>query len=207
MRSGLAKIIGKVRISWYFECPEADVHKAENACGINYTNTWSLKLVYWLSESQSPYCSTSDYGCEDKLELYSGVARAHLPLRGLPPWVAPEPKIRWILATIHNWGWMDDCQVYHGCIEAISILDPLDVEEAYSHIALCYYYVKWHVRSHEQHDVSFRHEEDSMKEKLVFRCEVSSPEALIIQRRRDSEEGHASDFRPHPGFFQASAIF
>jgi len=88
LRPGLAKIIEKVRISWYFESPEADLHKAENACCINYTNTWSPKRVYWLSQSQSPHCSTSEYGCEDTLELYSGVARAHLPLTGIHPPVA-----------------------------------------------------------------------------------------------------------------------
>jgi len=119
MRSGLAKIIEKVHISWYFESPEADHHKAENACCINYTNTWSPKRVYWLSKSQSAHCSTSDYGCEDTLELYSGVAREHLPLTGIHPWVASEPKISWISATIHNSGWMDDWQVCHGSIEAI----------------------------------------------------------------------------------------
>jgi hypothetical protein len=31
MRSGLVKIIEKVRISWYFESPETDLHIAENA--------------------------------------------------------------------------------------------------------------------------------------------------------------------------------
>jgi len=46
MRQGLAKIIEKVRISWYFESPEADHHKAEKACSINYANTWSPKRVY-----------------------------------------------------------------------------------------------------------------------------------------------------------------
>jgi len=45
MRPGLAKIIEKVRISWYFESPEADLHKAVNACCINYANTWSPKRV------------------------------------------------------------------------------------------------------------------------------------------------------------------
>jgi hypothetical protein len=39
MRPGLAKIIEKVRISWYFESPEADLHIAENACCINYADT------------------------------------------------------------------------------------------------------------------------------------------------------------------------
>jgi len=76
MKPGLRKIIEKVRISWYFESPEADVHIAENAWYIDYGNTWSPKRVYSLSKSQSPHCSTSDYGCEDTVELYTGVSRA-----------------------------------------------------------------------------------------------------------------------------------
>jgi len=52
MRPGIAKIIEKVRISWYFESPEADLHKAENACCINYANTWSPKRVHWLSKAK-----------------------------------------------------------------------------------------------------------------------------------------------------------
>jgi len=130
MRPGLAKIIENVRISWYFESPEADLHIAENACCINYTDTWSPKQVHWLSKSQSPHCSTFDYRCEDTLELYSGVARAYLPLTRIHPRVTSKPKIRWTPATIHNSGWMDNCEVCHGSVEAISILDPLDVEEA-----------------------------------------------------------------------------
>jgi len=39
---------------------------------------------------------------------------------------------------------MDDCEVCHGSFEAIPILDPVDVEEAYSHIALRYHSVQWH---------------------------------------------------------------
>jgi len=46
MRSGLAKIIEKVHISWYFENSETDLHIAENACGIDYADTWSSKWVY-----------------------------------------------------------------------------------------------------------------------------------------------------------------
>jgi len=76
LKPGLAKIIEKVHISWYFECPEADLHIPENACCIDYANTWSPKRVHWLSISQSPHCSTSDYGCEDTLEHYTGVAHA-----------------------------------------------------------------------------------------------------------------------------------
>jgi len=206
MRPGSAKIIEKVRISWYFESPEADHHKAENACCINYANTWSPKRVYLPSKSQTENCSTSDYGCEDTLELYSGVARARLPLTGIHPCLASEPQIRWISATIHNSGWMDDCQVCHGSIEAISILDPLDVEEAYSQIASCYYSEQWHVQSYGWRDVSFRQEEDSIEGRLVDRCEVSLTEALQILRRSDSHDGHASDCRAYPWSFQQVEI-
>jgi len=45
---GLAKIIGKVCISRYFESPEIDLHIAENACCIDYTDTWSSKQIHWL---------------------------------------------------------------------------------------------------------------------------------------------------------------
>jgi len=201
MRPGLAKIIEKVRISWYFESPEADLHKAENACCINYANTWSPKRVHWLSESQSPHCSTSDYGCEDTLELYSGVARARLLLTGIHPWVASTPKIQRIPAAIHNSRRMDDCQVCHGSIAAISILDPLDVEEAYSHIASRHHSVQWDVRSHGWRDASFGQEKDSMEGRLVLRCEVSWTEAFQILHRSHSNDGHASDFRTHPRSF------
>jgi len=38
----------------------------------------------------------------------------------------------------HNSQWMAHCEVCYGGIEAIWILDPVDVEEAYSYIALRY---------------------------------------------------------------------
>jgi len=100
MKPGLAKIIEKVRISWYFESPEADLHIAENACCISYTYTWSPKQVHWVSKSQSPHCSTTDYGCEDPYELYTGVAPVHLPIRGIHTRVASKQKIRSIPAAI-----------------------------------------------------------------------------------------------------------
>jgi len=43
MRPGLAQIIGKVRISTYFESPETDLYMAGNACCIDYADTWSSK--------------------------------------------------------------------------------------------------------------------------------------------------------------------
>jgi len=45
MRPGLAKIIEKVRISRYFESAQTDLHIAENACCIDYADTWSSKQV------------------------------------------------------------------------------------------------------------------------------------------------------------------
>jgi len=74
MRPGVAKIFEKVRILSYFESPETDLHIAENACYIDYPGTWTSKQVHWLSKSESPYCGTSDYGCEVTLELYTVVA-------------------------------------------------------------------------------------------------------------------------------------
>jgi len=155
MRPGLAKIIDKLHISWYFESPETDLHKAENACCIDSADTWLSKRVHWLSKSQIPHCSTSDYGCDDKLELYTGVTRAGLPITGIHTWIASKSKIHRIPATVHNSRWMDDCEVCHRSFEAIQILDPLDVEEAYSHIASCHQSVQWHVWSHGWRDASF----------------------------------------------------
>jgi len=63
VRSGLATIFEKVRISWYFESPEADLQIADNASCIIYADTWSPKRVHWLTKSQSPHCCTSNCGC------------------------------------------------------------------------------------------------------------------------------------------------
>jgi len=46
MKPGLAKIIEKVCISRYFESAETDLHIAENACCIDYANTWLSKRVH-----------------------------------------------------------------------------------------------------------------------------------------------------------------
>jgi hypothetical protein len=78
MRPGLAKIIEKVRISTYYESAETDVHIAENACCIDYTDTWTSKRVYWLSNRQSPDLSATHYTGYDTLELDAGVVRARL---------------------------------------------------------------------------------------------------------------------------------
>jgi len=46
MSVGLAKIIEKVHISWYFDSPEADLHIVDNASCMIYTNTWLQKQVF-----------------------------------------------------------------------------------------------------------------------------------------------------------------
>ena len=155
MKPGLAKIIEKVRISWYFESPEIDRQIAENTCYIDYADTGLLERVHWLSKSQSPHRGTSDYGWRDTLELNIGVARAHLPITGIHMRVAPKSKIQRLAATPHNTRWMDDCQLCYGSIEAIPILDPVDIDEAYHHIASRYLSVQKHVRSHGSCYMSF----------------------------------------------------
>jgi len=206
MRSGLAKMIVKVHISWYFESPQKDLHMAENAPGIMYTDTWSLKWLDWMSTSESPHCSTSDYGCEDTLELHTGAARARLPITGLHMWVASTPIMQWIPATLQNSRLMDNCQVCHGRIAAMLILDPLDVKEAYSHIASHYHSAKWHVRSHGEHHVSFGQAPDTMEGRLVLRCEVSSTEVVKILQWSDSNNGHVCYFHTHSRSFPEVAI-
>ena len=46
MRPGLAKILDKECIATYYESAETDHHIAENACCIDYADTWTSKRVY-----------------------------------------------------------------------------------------------------------------------------------------------------------------
>jgi hypothetical protein len=80
MRPGLAKIIGKVPISPYFESAETDHHIAENACGIISTDIWSSKRVHSVSKIQNLDRNTTNYGCDNGLELNTGVAQPCLPI-------------------------------------------------------------------------------------------------------------------------------
>ena len=73
MRPGLAQIIEKVRISWSIESPETADHIAEHTCCIEFADTWSSKWVHWLSKSRSVNSSTSNYGCEHRVEFDTGV--------------------------------------------------------------------------------------------------------------------------------------
>jgi len=154
MKPGLANIIEKVHISSYFESHEIDLHIAENDCSINYAETWSSKRVHWLSKSQTSHHSTTNAGYEGTVELNTWVARARLPITGIHTHVAPTSKIDSIPATFHNSRWVDHCEVHHGNIETISIMHPVDVKEAYSHLASRYHSVQWHIRSHGGRDAS-----------------------------------------------------
>jgi len=73
MRPGLATIIEKLHISRYVESLDTVAYMAANACWIDNTDTWSSKPVHWLSRSHSANCSTSCHGCEDIVELNTGV--------------------------------------------------------------------------------------------------------------------------------------
>ena len=192
MEPGLAKIIQKVRISWYFGSPEIDLDMAENACCIDYADTWSSKWVHWLSTSQSSHRGTTDYGCEETVELNTEVAGANQPITWIHTRVAPKSKIHWLPATFHNSRWVEHCEVCHGSIEAISILDHVDVTEAYSQMASCDHSAKRHVRSHGRRDATFGQQEDYMEGRLVLCCEVSSTKAVQPLRCSDSNDGHAA---------------
>jgi len=206
MKPGLAKIIENVRISWYFGSPEIDLPIAENACCIDYTDTWSSKWVHWLSKCQSSHRGTTDYGCEDTVELNTGDARAPELITGIHTRVALKSNIRWLLATFQNSRWVDHCELCHGSFEAISILDPIDVNEAYSHIASQYHTEQWHVCSQGRHDASFGQEEDSIEGRLVLCCEVSLTEVVEILRWSDSNHRHAAHFCIYPRSFSEVAI-
>jgi hypothetical protein len=134
----LAMIIEKVRTSRYFESPETDLQLTENACWIDYPNRWSSERVHWLSIRECPHCSTTDHGCENMMEFDIGVARAGLLITGIDTHMASKSKTQWIPASVHNSGRKDHCKVCDGCVDAIPILDPVDVKEAYSHIASRY---------------------------------------------------------------------
>jgi len=170
VKPGLAKIIEKVRISWYFGSPEIDIHIAENACCIYYADTLSSKRVHWLSKGQRSHRGTTDCGWKDTVEVNTGVAQARLPIMGIHTWVAQQSKILWLPATFHNSKSEDHGEVCHGSIEAISILDPVDFKDAYSHIASRCHSVRQHVESHGRRDASIVQKEDSMDGRRVLRC-------------------------------------
>jgi len=206
MRPSLANIIEKLHISTYFESAEPDLHRAENACCIDYTDTWSSKRVHWLSKSQSLDCSITHYGWEDTLELDTGVARPRLLIRWIHTQVASKSIIQRLPATLHNTGRVDHCQVCHGGFTAIPVLDPVDVEKAYYYSASHHYRLKWHVWSHGWHDASFGQEEDTMEGRFILCSDVCVAKAVQILYWSDSNDRYASDFGTDPCSFAEAAI-
>jgi len=108
MRPGLTKMIEKIRISGCFECPETNLRKAENACWIDYPDTWSLKQVHGLSNSQRPQCRTTYHWFQYMFVLDCGVTWASLMIARIHMWVAPKSELQRLLATLHNTGCMDN---------------------------------------------------------------------------------------------------
>jgi len=155
MRPGFGKIIEIVRISRYFESSQNDLHIAENACWMDYANTLLSKLVHWPSKSPCSHCCTTDYGFEDRLELDTAVTRAGQLITRCHLRVPRRSKIPWLPATLHNTRSMEHCKVCNGSNEAIPIFDPVDIDEAYSHIASHHLSQQWHVWSYRWHYASF----------------------------------------------------
>jgi len=206
MRPGLAKIIEKVCISRNYESPETDLHIAENACCSDYTNTWSSKRVHWLSKSQGPHRSATNYGCENTLELDTGVPQACLPIMRIDAGGAYKPNIQRFPATLHHTGWVDHCQIWHGSSTAIPVLDPVDVETAYCYSPSRHQCLQSHVRSHGWPVASFGQEEDRMEGRLILGGQVCAAEAVQILYGSDSNDWYGSHFGASPWSFPEVAI-
>jgi len=201
MRPGLANIIEKVSISRYFGRPETDLHIAENACCVDYDDTRSSKQVHWLSIGQSTNGGTTYYGCENTVEFVIGVAWVSLPITKIHLLGSEKSKLQPLPATPHNTGWMDHSQVGHGSFVAIPILDPVDVEKAYSESALCHHWLVWHVWSYGWHYASFGLKEDTMDARLILCHKGCTPEAVQLLFLNHSNDWSASHFGTYPWSF------
>jgi hypothetical protein len=100
------------------------------------------------------------------LELDTGVAQGRLPITWNHTRVDQQPKIQWLLATLHKTGWVDDCPVCHGSFTAIPVLAHVEVGMVYCYSASHHYYLQWHVWSHRWHDATFSREEDTIEGRL-----------------------------------------
>jgi len=205
MEPGLAKIFVRLYISRYFESPETNLHIVENGCCIDCGDTWPSNWVHWLSKSQSLHRGSNYYGCKDMLEFDTGVAWVSPLITKIHLRVAAESKVLSIPATLDNTGWMDHCQLWNGSCEAIPTQDPVDVEEAYSHISSRYHSLPGHIGSDGWCYASLSIEEDIMQGRLVLRREVSATEAVQILYWIYSNDWYASPFSTFPQSFLAVA--
>jgi len=206
IRPGLAKIIEKLRISSHFGRPETDHHIAENACCVEYADTWLSKRDSRLSKCQSTNHSTTNHGFENMVVYDTRVAGASLPITRFQLRVAQKSKIQWLAATFHNTGWMDDHQVRHGCFGAISILDAVDVEKAHCYLASHHKWLQWDVQSYGKCYASWRKEDDSIRGTLILRREVCMTEAFQILCWSNSYDWDASQISTYPWSFPEVAI-
>ena len=71
-------MIEDVGISRNFERPGTDLHIAENACCIDYVDTWLSKPVYSLSKSQRMNRSTFYFPRDDTVGFNTACARVSL---------------------------------------------------------------------------------------------------------------------------------
>jgi len=206
MRPGLAKIIEKLGNLRNFETPETDLHIAPNAGWIDFADTGLSRLVHWQSRSQSMNCSTPNYECEKRVEINIAVAWASLTLVRIHPRVAEESLTKWLLATLDDTGWMDHHLVHHGWFQGIPILQPVDVEKAYSYSASHYHCLQWHLQSYGWHFASFWQEEDSMDGRLILHREVCATDGVQTLCSRYSNHGYAWHYDTHPWSFLEVAI-
>jgi len=145
---GFAKIIQNVCIWRHLSRHVTDRHIAETACCIDYADTWSLNRGWRLRNKQRTNHTMHYYGCENSVELDTGVVWVRLLITRLHLRVAQESTIQWLQATLLNTGWMDHRQAGLGSVEAIPILDPVDVEKTYGYSASHHHSQQWCARSY-----------------------------------------------------------
>ena len=155
MRPGLPMIHETVHISRHFKWHETNLHITENACCVDYADTWSSKQVHWLSNGQCMNCSTTYSGCENTVAFETALGWVSLQITRIHLWVAEHSQIQRLPATLHNTGWLDDRQVWYSSFEAIPILDPVDFETAYTYSAQCHHGLQWPVQWYGWDLVSF----------------------------------------------------
>jgi len=206
MKPGLAKIIEKGSIWNISESTKTDLCIAANACGIDYTETWSSKLVHWLSKSYSSNYHTTYYECENTVEFNRRVAWASPPITRIHPGVAQRPKIQWKPATRYNIRWMHHVQARDICLKAIPILDSVDITMAYSYFATSNRGIQWQVRSHGLRFMSFGDHDDTMDRRHIYLREVCVTEAVHIFIRSHTNDWAICHFSTHPQSFKEAVI-
>jgi len=173
---------------------------------IDYTDTGSLKRLYWLSISQGTNGSTANHRCETKVDFETGVARASQLITRIHLEVAHKPKCRCLPTTLKNTRSMDHRQIGHWRSKSIQILDPVDNETAFSNSGRCYQGLWWHDRSYGWCHGSSNKAVDSMDGRIILGHEVCSTEAAQILCWSSSNKEYDYHFSTHRWFFPEVAI-